>query len=577
MIISTGSLSAVLSKLLSKRPKNPALVIDLELAALEKLVLIGWTLPRLEISGVIINGINCPFECTRVHREDVLRDQGHRNAGFVMVADVGDTLYKTTEVNLHIDYATGETAGRQIALSDFDPDHIDRVRQESQREHYSDPILKSFLFGHASHARPHLDFAESFVDGGLVVSGWAQDVHSAQLYLTDANRRILKPIAPDAFESRPDVSETLAHDRISFSSHIHGFASFVDLPVTPDSVIPLAQYGSSACFGFETTVVRGASMEEKIVSTLGILGKNGLPEESTLDRIEKAAARTATSAGEPKSVTIFRDHGGSRISNIVPFYGDDFFLIDHIQMQANSPEEMEWVFVCDDPRIASSMHQTLTARRELLRRRTTLVVNESNLGFGRACNVGVQHARGEYLLLTNSDIYIPDYSPILAGIEHLKMHSDAGICGFSLCFEDNTVQHDGMIFETHPTFRDRWVCTHPGKGTPVRWSDSRIEIVEMPAVSGALLLLRRETVVDEDVFSNDFIVGDYEDADLCLRLFARGLKSCLVRGGRMYHLERQSFVDLGSATGRHALSYMNCRILNRKWGESLSTRFAVAE
>jgi len=41
-------------------------------------------------------------------------------------------------------------------------------------------------------------------------------------------------------------------------------------------------------------------------------------------------------------------------------------------------------------------------------------------------------------------------------------------------------------------------------------------------------------------FDEGFVIGDFEDADLCLRLRARGLGCAVDPRAQLYHLERQS-------------------------------------
>lgn len=74
-------------------------------------------------------------------------------------------------------------------------------------------------------------------------------------------------------------------------------------------------------------------------------------------------------------------------------------------------------------------------------------------------------------------------------------------------------------------------------------------LMEMEAVTAACLMLETDCYRQLGGFSTDYIVGDFEDSDLCLKLRSLGLSSLLDRAAIFYHLERQS-VNLASQTDR---------------------------
>ena len=212
-------------------------------------------------------------------------------------------------------------------------------------------------------------------------------------------------------------------------------------------------------------------------------------------------------------------------------------------------------------------------RQGCLRQPTRFVAVKENTGFATANNLGVSVARGDYLLFMNSDIYCRDFTPITYAADVLAKDESYGLLGFSLVFEDETIQHEGMRYERFAAFGNRWICSHPNKGLPAVWTG--IDHKEVQAVTGALMLVRREQWSEENIFDPDYVVGDFEDADLCLRVQKAGMKVGLVTAPGIFHLERQSIRGIGAANGRLALTYLNCNLLNRRWGrdiEQLSMR-----
>lgn len=71
-----------------------------------------------------------------------------------------------------------------------------------------------------------------------------------------------------------------------------------------------------------------------------------------------------------------------------------------------------------------------------------VIKNEANLGFAKAINQGLKEAKGEYLLLLNSDTVILD-NAIDKEINFLKTHLEAGAVGCQLRNPDGSIQPSG--------------------------------------------------------------------------------------------------------------------------------------
>jgi GT2 family glycosyltransferase len=66
-------------------------------------------------------------------------------------------------------------------------------------------------------------------------------------------------------------------------------------------------------------------------------------------------------------------------------------------------------------------------------------------------------------------------------------------------------------------------------------------------------------------FSEDYIVGDFEDSDLCLRAREAGRRNYIASDVELFHLERQSQQLIGDASWRRNLTAYNCWLHNRRW------------
>lgn len=256
------------------------------------------------------------------------------------------------------------------------------------------------------------------------------------------------------------------------------------------------------------------------------------------------------------------------VSVVVPFYKEWRFLYSILTMVRASPEDWEWVVVCDDPGIRQVMRQMVLATPPAAGRRITLVAMQGNEGYGAANNAAVAEASGENILLMNSDIWMADFAAVGRGLEALA-RGDFDLLGFTLLFEDGTLQHDGMAFKRAGEFDSLYLCQHPGKGLPAPDLGGDIALRPADAVTGALMLVSKARFLGHGGFSSRYIGGDFEDADLCLALRAAGGRIGLVRSRTIFHLERQSIRKDARNNLGFARTMVNCERFNRRWAERL--------
>jgi dolichol-phosphate mannosyltransferase len=116
-----------------------------------------------------------------------------------------------------------------------------------------------------------------------------------------------------------------------------------------------------------------------------------------------------------QDVTLDQVTGGGMVSVIVPVYNEVQHLDQLIRAVADSPVDKEIVIVDDG--------STDGTREKLLalapNRRITILCHQANCGKGAAIRTGLRHARGEYVLIQDSDLeYDPqDYRALLAPLQ----------------------------------------------------------------------------------------------------------------------------------------------------------------
>jgi len=100
---------------------------------------------------------------------------------------------------------------------------------------------------------------------------------------------------------------------------------------------------------------------------------------------------------------------------------------------------------------------------------------------------------------------------------------------------------------------------------------------DLPSVSAACLLIKREVYDSVGGLDEGFLIGDFEDSDLCLKVKQRGLRIICVSKLNLTHLERQSFTGIGANGFRERVSRYNAWRHQRRWSDYIETLARVAE
>lgn len=257
-----------------------------------------------------------------------------------------------------------------------------------------------------------------------------------------------------------------------------------------------------------------------------------------------------------------------RLSLVVPLYGRLDFMEYQLALLSRhkGARDYDIIYVLDDPprrRAAELLADSCFQRFGLPFR---LVALGRNAGYAPANNVGIGLARGRIVALVNSDVMPTDADGFDRLADRLEADAGLGAVGPVLLFEDGTVQHQGMAFERLAEFAGWHFPLHVRKG--LRPPDDA-GLHDQAAITAACMLLPRDLLVELGGFDEGYLIGDFEDADLCLRLVEKGYRVAVDHGVRMHHLERQS--QAGSEQRwRMNLTLHNARRHELRWGGRLA-------
>jgi len=251
---------------------------------------------------------------------------------------------------------------------------------------------------------------------------------------------------------------------------------------------------------------------------------------------------------------------------IVPLYGRMDFVEHQLIEFCEDPwfaTNCELVYVIDDPNLMERFIVEAENLHRLYRLPFRWIWGSANRGFSGANNLGAQHALGKYLIFLNSDVFPQQPGWVQALIQVLADRSDIGAVGPRLVFADESIQHAGIKFVRRDEW-GIWVNHHPHMGLDPAL-DPHQELTSVPCVTGACLAMRRSDFDAVGGWDTGYLIGDFEDSDLCLKLRSKGLQIGYLPTLQLTHLERQSFKALGQDEFRMRVVIYNAVRHQTRW------------
>lgn len=152
--------------------------------------------------------------------------------------------------------------------------------------------------------------------------------------------------------------------------------------------------------------------------------------------------------------------------------------------------------------------------------------------YSKIINFGVEHAKGDYLLLLNNDTEVISPCFIEEMMGYLQ-RPDAGVVGAKLYFADHLVQHAGIVVGV------RGALVHANQDFSAKREGYLARAVRpgnFSAVTGACQMVRRDVFEQVGGYNEEFAVG-FNDADFCLRVWEAGYRAIFTPYAELYHYE----------------------------------------
>jgi GT2 family glycosyltransferase len=174
-----------------------------------------------------------------------------------------------------------------------------------------------------------------------------------------------------------------------------------------------------------------------------------------------------------------------------------------------------------------------------------LIANQKNLGFSKANNIGLNLAKGKYILLLNPDTLVSE-DTIEKMINFFELNPMVGLAGCKILNPDGTLQ-----LACRRSFPGPWTSFCKVTGLSNLFPKSKLfarynltyldpgQTYEVDAISGSFMMFRKD--VYERIGGLDekfFMYG--EDLDFCYRVQKSGLKVYYVHSTQIIHYKGES-------------------------------------
>ena len=429
---------------------------------------------------------------------------------------------------------------------------------------------------------------------GLFLNGWSADANNPieRVHIRGPGWSFW--IGPEllARVRRHDVEEALK----SGVPHPYGFWSFI----ASERQIPTGPCIVNVVFAGETrsqhTVTPMGNNDEDLRNiVLGYLHGShhfGNPHVGAIATIERGIGRQIVDFNKGVSASIVsrahveRFHVSGRTpkaSIVVCLYGKPEFLFVQAALfhRCQGMQDYEFIYVSNSPDIIDRLLAEARIASRIYGIDQTCVLLAGNAGFGAANNVAVRHARSSRILILNPDVFPHD--PLWA-VRHTDLVEQAPaaqtkLFGAPLFYDDGSLMHGGMYFDIdRPLLTRAGSITskrlvrveHYGKGAP---ADDAVFTRPRPvaAVTGAFASVDRGWFERLGGFTEDYVFGHYEDADLCLKSSEQGVSPWL-QDIRLWHLEGKGSSRLPVHEGG---SLVNRWLFSDTWADRIEANYTL--
>lgn len=186
----------------------------------------------------------------------------------------------------------------------------------------------------------------------------------------------------------------------------------------------------------------------------------------------------------------------------------------------------------------SEKQETKKYFEDIQRKRDNVLVVEANYEFNwsKLNNQGVSVAKGEIFIFLNNDVKVIEPTWMQRLVEN-AVRADIGVAGGLLLYEDDTIQHAGVVAGMGGWADHVYKGMKPEhRGTPFV---SPMVTRNVTACTGACIAISRKVIEKIGGFDERFIICG-SDVEMCIRALENGYRNVYIPQVKLYHYESKS-------------------------------------
>lgn len=261
--------------------------------------------------------------------------------------------------------------------------------------------------------------------------------------------------------------------------------------------------------------------------------------------------------------TTFRIQGEPLVSVIIPNkdHHKDLDLCIRAILDRGTYRNLEFVIVENNSREAETFAYYERIQTEI--KQVHVVTWEREFNYSAINNFGILHAAGEYLLFLNNDteIIAPDFIEEMLGF---CQRSDVGAVGARLLYQDDTIQHAGVVVGFGGIAGHTFIGLHKAENS---YFHRAMCAQDYSAVTAACLMSKKTVLEQVGGFSEELAVA-FNDIDLCMKIRAAGKLIVYAPYALLYHYESKSR-GLEDTPEKVERFHREISIFAKKWPEIL--------
>jgi len=195
-------------------------------------------------------------------------------------------------------------------------------------------------------------------------------------------------------------------------------------------------------------------------------------------------------------------------------------------------------------------------------RRVNVIRYEGAFNYAAICNYGVDNVNGDIVCLLNDDTEVIDAEWLTELVSH-AVRPGVGAVGAKLLYEDNSIQHAGIVLGVGGTAG----YVHRLLKNGMRGYFNRAGVIQnYTAVTGACMVLRKRLYKEIGGMDKDQFCITFNDVDFCLKLVQAGYRNVWTPFSFLYHYESKTR-EYGNTDEKIARLKVEEQKFREKWGQ----------